>query len=216
MNERQRSSSRPAFEKAADAAAAWRQQQIAALTEAQRRLYDQARRRAARQAWKKKRELLRRREADIRERARRKLLARQKLEMNLPGRRTRSNAEHIRRQLAQYVGAHIVPKADLYAHVLKQVAWSARREIAYEHAREHEAFRHRQRQHLDKLLARFERSRAMKGRGQDAFTRANVRDHARSEFRRAARDQAIARAIQNTRNKQEHDRGRGPGEGRGR
>lgn len=214
MREPERPPINQAFNKAADAMEAWRQQQIAALTDAQRRMYEQACRKAEEREKAKARELEKRKLSDIQERVRKKLLAAPKLELVLDGKRTRITEVLARRLTAEYFQPGWRHDLTQFHMAVQQAAKTATAEIELEHKRGRLAFHNRERESLDELLRNCERAREGKGQKPREFARAGAKDRAKTAFQRSAKDEAIARAFAKVARKEEEerqrdDRGRG-------
>jgi len=79
--------------------------------------------------------------------------------------------------------------------MLRETARQATREIKHEHDRAEKDFAHNKRAELDDMLRGFARAReASPARRQD-FARAGVKEKAKTNFEKAAKDDAIARAM---------------------
>jgi hypothetical protein len=201
----------PAFEKAADAKEAWRQQQIVALTETQRALYRQALRKSDERAEAKDGGLSRRRQSDIRERIQRKLLE-VPAPVLAPGRKPvpmivmkarQIIEEHYRRDPNALDGT--------YTRFVRQAELAATREVDKEHERQREAFTTAERDGLDEMLRRFAAAREASPTAREPFARAAADGHARTDFEKAAtnaddKSAAIQRAIDRVRQKEEAQR----------
>lgn len=209
MNEPRRPKIREAFNDSADAAAAWRQQQIAALTAMQRQVYEQACRKSKEREEAKAKELERRKQADIQERMRKKILESPRLELVLGAGRTKISEVLAKRLAAEYFQPGSTPSLTQFEMLVRDKAEQAAREIEQEHARERKEFGERERAGLDTTLRRFERARESKGQSRQDFARAGVKDKAKTEFQKAAKDDAIARAIAKVKAKEEVERQRG-------
>lgn len=182
----------PAFEKAADAQEAWRQQQVAALTETQRHIYEQARREAKRREEAKAKELAQRRDDEIRAHTRRKLIEAQSIEFSPHGsKRKRLSERQIDRLIAQLLQPGHVAPVSMGSSLASQAYQAAVREIDAEHEREREEFRDKEQSKLDFLLRKFERAREIDlGQAKTEFTPAARGGSVRSPVWK----QAIARA----------------------
>jgi hypothetical protein len=211
----------PAFEKAANAMEAWRQQQIVALTETQRALYEQARRKSEERAEAKQKELAERRQSDIRERTQRKLLQ-LPAPVLAPGRRPVRLTEIQARQIIEEHYRHDGRPADAtYTRFVRQAETTATREIDKEHEQQREAFGAAEREGHDEMLRSFAAAREAPPAQREPFARAAAEGHAKSDFEKVAtnandRSPAIARAIERVRKKEEEqrrdrDRERDPG-----
>lgn len=204
---------RPAFYKAADAEEAWRQQQLAALTETQQKIYDQARQKAEEREKAKETELAERRQADIQERMRNKLLETPKLVLE-PGRKPVKMTETLARRLVQeHFGQRSTPENMIYAMAVSQAKGAAIREIDHEHARERQATAHAQREVLDSQLRGFEGAREAQPERREEFARAAPAGKAKTDFAKStttavAKSPAIARAIEKVRKQEEQERAR--------
>lgn len=195
----------PAFEKAADAPEAWRQQQIAAMTETQRGLYERACRRAEDKEKAKATELEKRKQADIQERMRQKLLAKPQLELHIAGKRTKITEVLANRLAEAYFQPGRPQDLNQFDMMVRQAAQAATREIEQEHKREYQAAQDRERHKLDRLLRRFERGRERQPQNRQDFARAAASGKAGADFRKAARDKALARAFAKVKGKQEQE-----------
>lgn len=177
----------PEFEKARNETAAWRAQQIAALTAEQKRVYLNASRQAEAAVNAKTKELADRRQADIRARTQELLRDKPRPQLTPPGRAPSMSAIHARRETERLVGGAPLPR-DIDQRTMQQAERQARGDVARAHDKALKDLRHEKRQELDKMLRGFERARQTRGDSRQEFARAGARDRARSSFERAGRD----------------------------
>lgn len=202
----------PAFEKAADAIEAWRQQQIAALTDEQRRIFEDVRRKADERQKAKAKELAARRQADIEAKMRKKLLETPLYELKMPrGHRTITKvlADQL---IAQHFQGGLSPDYKMLTMLVRGARQWAEREVERDHEWQRQVFREEERVKTDEVLRTFERAREAQPVHEE-FGRAGVADKARTDFEEAARgesarllkSEAIARAIAAVREKEEEE-----------
>lgn len=208
MTEPQRPGAGQALEKAADAMEAWRQHQIAALTDAQRGMYEQACRKAEEREKARAQELERRKQADIQERMRKKILEAPRLELILHGKRTKITEVLAQRLTTDYFQPGWQHDFSQFHMMVQQAAKAATAEIEHEHGQNRQAFRDSERGNLDDLLRGCDRAREAKGQNSQEFARAGVKGKAKTGFQRSSRDEAIARAFAKVAQKEEDERQR--------
>lgn len=207
---------------------AWRQQQIAALTETQRGLFDDAQRKSGERVKAKAGELAERKQGDVQERMRRKILETAELKLVL-GRGRETISEVLAKRLTEeYFRPGLSPKLTGFEILVSGAAKTAVGEIEREYALELEACRHEERGKNDDLLRNFERAREVQPPHREEFARAAAEGKAKTDFQEASRQggilqdpiksEAIARAIARVKEKEEeeeHERGdRDQGRGR--
>jgi hypothetical protein len=207
MNERQRPSARPAFGDAADEMEAWRQQQIAALSESQRAVYEHVCRKADQREQAQAAALEDRKQADIRERMRKKLLEAPRLELEFKNTHKTLTETLADRLIAEYFEPG-PSRTDLpqFRRMVQQAAKAARREIEREHAQAQQAFQDAERQRRDDVLVKFENARKARNEPVRHFARAGAKEKAKTDFEKAVKDDAIARAMDKV-DKRESDNG---------
>ena len=203
-------SPREHFEKAADATEAWRQQQIAALTENQRALYDRACKESDERIKAKAAELEKRRQSEVEEALRKRSLAKAQLNLN-PRRRGATLQQLVAKEhTAEQTGVSKKSAAAerFQAFAEKNELDFVRAHVDSEHKRELDQFRQQERKGLDSRLRDFEQAREIGGTARDAMGKANARDRARTDFVRTGdspaplKSEAIARAIARVRQKE--------------
>lgn len=198
----------PAFDKASDATEAWRQQQIAALTQTQRTLYESERRKADEHVKLKERELAERRQADIEEATRRRRLAKPHLDLHPRIKGTRLEALLAKKQAAEQTGTRDPGTTKVDAFIEKEVIRYATEEVDRAHARELNLVKMTGQERLDERLGQFERAREITGEALGSFGRARQRGTASADQAKATgayevpRSEAIARAIARVKQKE--------------
>jgi len=206
----------PAFAKAADATEAWRQQQIAALTDEQRRIFEDARHKAEEREKAKAKDLEKRKQADIQEAIRNRLLAKPRPDLHPRVRGPKLMALLAKRLVTdQLQGTKNPATMSSQSYIERQAERFAIAEVEQTHARELEAIQIQERAKTDELLRKFERARGAELVRED-FARAGVADKARTDFQEAARgerldplkSEAIARAIAAVKEKEEEEKAR--------
>ncbi len=200
----------PAFEEAAGAKEAWRRQQIAALTENQRTLYDRACKESDERIRAKAAELEKRRQSDIDEALRKRRLP--KPQLNLDPRKRGSTLQELlaKEHTAEQTGASkksaAAERFQAFADKQERLVVSA--QVDREHKRELDQFKQQERNGLDSRLRDFEQAREITGAARDAMGKAGARDQARTDFARTGdapappKSDAIARAIEKVRQKE--------------
>jgi hypothetical protein len=196
------------FAKAADAMEAWRQQQLAALHQAQRELFDRAREKAKEREKAKSKELEKRRQTDIQERARQKLLTAPRLELILRGSRTTMSALLADRMIKEHFKQDTRPDSTVLASLVRQAAKAATVEVERKHAQELSYTQSREQASLDEQLRSFKHARQTQPKHRDEFARSAIEGKAKVDFQQAAKDDAVERAVAKTREKQEQQRER--------
>lgn len=204
MNEPRQPISHEAFNDAADAAEAWRQQQTAALTDMQRQLYEQACRKSKEREDAKAKELERRRQAAVQERMRNKLLEQRNLQFNFRGRRTRMTEDVARRLIEEHSQPGRPPDHSLFAATLQRLEQVAIAEVQRDHALQLKAFKDQERAGLDTMLRRFEQARESKDQGRQDFARAGIKGKAKTDFTQRVKDR-----LRQTQKQREEERNRG-------
>ena len=192
-------SPREPFEKAADATEAWRYQQIAALTENQRALYDRACKESDERIKAKAAELEKRRQSDINEALRKRSLAKPQLNHN--PRIRGATLQEILATGQTGPGKGSPAAARFHAFADKHELLFVKAQVDSEHKRELDQFIGLEREGLDSRLRDFEQARGVAGAARDAMGKAGARDRARTDFAKSSdgaaplKSDAIARAI---------------------
>ena len=192
----------PAFDRAADALEALRQQQIAALTENQRALYDQACRKAKEREKAKAADLEKRRHSDIQEAMRKRRLQKPQPELRLRVKGDKLMELLAKKQIADQIGDNRASStSNIDKFIEKEIKRYATAEVERAHMRERDLLRTQQRRSLDELLQRFEHARGSKDIALSDFGRAGVKGKAKADLEKAGgsnvipKSDAIARAI---------------------
>jgi hypothetical protein len=175
----------PAFTKAAEAKSAWRFQQIAALTESQRRIYEEARRKADEKIKEKQQDLARREKTEIIERMKKKIREDRRLEMSPAGSTTKKSIV-TERMIDDHMKRGEVPGFDLARMAIHNLRDGITREVRERHAQQLKAAEQQEQQKIDNMLRVFERGRQLdREQERKTFRRAVLKDKAKSRFNRA-------------------------------
>ncbi|MCB9958701.1 MAG: hypothetical protein H6843_08875 [Rhodospirillaceae bacterium] len=217
MSEPQHPSARDPFDKSAAEIEAWRQQQIAALTDKQREAYEQACRNTGEDQKRKAQKLASCRHLEIKEKMLRKLLEAPELELNYDGRKVRLNEATARNLIEKHFRPNQPEDQTVLGRMVQDAARAAIRDIDHQHRCSIEATKQEGRQKLDYVLHAFERARELRPDLRQEFARASDRDKARTDFKEAVtgrgleavKSEAIARAIEKVRQKEQQEIARG-------
>lgn len=178
-----------ALAKAADEMAAWRAQQIVALTPQQVRIYNQAKKKADEAIKAKAKQLDDQRSSDIRERMRKHLLGKAEFRFDTPRKGQTPLQIHARQEIEKFFEG-VPPATKMLTDEINRCKHRAEGEIDHEHALEFAKESKNSRDKLDALLQGFEAARnSDKNHGQD-FARAGADSKAKAAFEKGTSDQA--------------------------
>jgi hypothetical protein len=180
------------FNRVADSLEGWRNQQIAAMTPTQRRLYEQALRKTEEAKTIKTNELADGRLDEIKKETVSRVLEQPTLENTIQGQRLTLNEATARQLTETHFRPNQPPDYTPAGRLVARAAHMAKEEIDRQHERAIDALTQRGRATTDELLRVFERARNMQPQLTDEFKKANLVDKARTDFREAVKGEGIS------------------------